>query len=239
MKIWVFTICWNEALMMPWFLRHYSTFADKIIVFDEQSTDGTRDIVKSCPKAELRDWDGHGLNDVEFQNAVNTRYLEARWNADWVMWPDVDEILYHSDMKRFMSVQQSDVVPSTGYAMIGDLGSEAGSQIYDIIKTGYPQDNYSKWIIWRPEIEIVHNVGRHDRPKTNARFGSRFEVKLLHYHYFTPEYTKQRNERNKDRAIDKKFAWNYEKPAVDQAHRGTHTWVQGLIDNSRIMQVVP
>ena len=47
MKVWAYVIAWNEELMLPYYLRHYSTFCDKIIVYDNMSTDSTRMIAES------------------------------------------------------------------------------------------------------------------------------------------------------------------------------------------------
>ena len=30
MKIWAYAICWNEEKILPYYLRHYEKFCDKI-----------------------------------------------------------------------------------------------------------------------------------------------------------------------------------------------------------------
>lgn len=236
MKIWVYTISFNEAVMMPYFLRHYSTFADKIIVFDEHSTDGTRDMVLDCPKAELRDWPFHGLDDERFIQAVNNWYKEARGQADWVMWPDVDEILYHTNPIDVLQNERCAIIPARGYAMISRSGPPDGDgQIYDYVRMGVPQSNYDKWIIWRPSVEKWHTHGRHDRPMCNGPRSENFQFKLLHYHFFGVEYTRVRNRRNYDRCLDKRFAWNY---APGMTIRGTEAWVQKMLDTNQLFDVI-
>ena len=42
MTIWLYCICRNEARLMPYLLRHYETFVDKLIFYNDQSDDGTR-----------------------------------------------------------------------------------------------------------------------------------------------------------------------------------------------------
>ena len=241
MKVWVFTVSWNEADMMPFFLRHYSAFADRIVVWDENSTDGTREIVAACPKAEIRTWPWKGLDDDRFIEACGSWYKMARGRADWVMWPDVDELLYHPEPLKVLSTTRHDVLFAQGLALIGNGPIPTGpGQLYEQIKTGYPQDNYTKAIIWRPGIEISHTHGRHDAPTLcTGSIDPEVKFKLLHCHYFSPEYTLKRNRRNFERAVNKRFAWNYT-PAVEaKKHRGTHTWVQDLIDTGQLVQVVP
>jgi hypothetical protein len=237
--VWIFTVCWNEAVMMPWFLRWYSSFAEQIIVWDEFSTDGTRDIVKTCPKAELRDWPYHGLDDNKFTFAVNNWYKEARLRADWVMWPDVDEILYHPDPRKHLAESHYACIPARGYAMISEAGppypTETG-QIFDHVNMGVPQENYNKWLIWRPQCEVIHGIGRHDVPRVNGPISGEMDWKLLHYHYFGTRYTRARNARNYERAVDKKFAWNYAPAAA--GHRGTPEWVESMISETRLQKIV-
>ncbi len=41
----VYLFCWNEEDLLPYSLRHYARFADKIVVLDNNSTDSSQDIV--------------------------------------------------------------------------------------------------------------------------------------------------------------------------------------------------
>ena len=45
MKVKVYSICYNEEYMLPFFLQHYS-FAD-IVVYDNESTDNSLEIMKN------------------------------------------------------------------------------------------------------------------------------------------------------------------------------------------------
>lgn len=239
-KVWVFAIAWNEAVMMPWFLRHYSSFADKIVIFDENSTDGTRDMVKAFPKAELRDWPHYGLDDQRFIEAVNNWYKEARGHAEWVMWPDIDEILHHPDPLGVLAAAKEDVLPARGYAMISPgLPNGSEGQIYETFNKGIPQPNYSKWITWRADADVQHIIGRHGKPKTKAKVAEEARFSLLHYHYFGAEYTAARNRRNYARCRDKRFAWNYEPTKeLDANQAGTVAWVQQALQNNTMQEVV-
>jgi len=157
------------------------------------------------------------------------------------MWPDVDELLWHPDPLGALAGVKEDVVRAEGYALIGTGPVPTGEgQIYDHIKTGYPQENYTKAIIWRPGIRIKHTHGRHDLPVScSGTIRQEPLFKLLHCHYFSPAYTEQRNRRNYERAVNKRFAWNYTPDWEAKKHRGTHTWVQDIIDNNKLIQVIP
>ena len=99
MRLHIYTVCWNEQELLPYYLRHYSQFAERIVVYDNQSTDATADIVRACSKAEHRIYDTGGVfDDPEILRIKNTAYKESRGQADFVVVGDVDEILYHPQM---------------------------------------------------------------------------------------------------------------------------------------------
>lgn len=228
--------------MLPWFLKHYETFADKIIIWDENSDDGSRKIIKNHPKCELRDWPYRGLDDEKFLHAVNNWSREAIGKADWIIWPDIDELLWHPDPIAALTAPDGDVIPSVGYALIAKepphLG--IGHQIYDVVRTGYRQTNYDKRIIWRTHVEMQHTIGRHtygnDWPRFRGRLASNTEFKLLHCHHLGGVgFTEQRNRRNYARAVNKKYAWNY---APGEKSAGTEHWVQELIEGNKLIDVM-
>jgi len=54
MRVHVYTICWNESRVIDYFLRHYEPIAERIVVYDEDSTDDTREILTAHRNVELR-----------------------------------------------------------------------------------------------------------------------------------------------------------------------------------------
>jgi glycosyltransferase involved in cell wall biosynthesis len=118
MKIWLYTVTHNEAKILPFFLRHYGQFCDRITVFDDKSTDGTQEIVLGREEARqeaARENEAtgeapagrnacryvlepypfsSGLDDRDFIRLATEAYKAARGNADWVIWVDPDEFLY-------------------------------------------------------------------------------------------------------------------------------------------------
>lgn len=231
--------------MMTWFLRHYSTFADKIVVYDEQSNDGTREIVKSCPKAELREWPFKGLDDEKFLMAINSWWRECRGKFDWVAWPDVDELLYHRDPTVALGSANGDVVTSKGYALISADGKIPQSgQIYDSVNTGVPQSNYDKQIIWRSTLDIEHTIGRHTYPgqfpRHSGKLSDNVEFKLLHLHHLKGvEGTDSRNQRDYNQAVNKRYAWNYAPGHNDNPNQGgSVAWVKSQIEQGKLFNIM-
>lgn len=223
-------------------------------MFDEFSTDDTREIVKKCPKAEMRKYPFRGLDDERFLEAVNSWYKESRGKADFVIWADPDEILYHPEPLAMLANCTDDAIQVTGYGMISKEGPPdpkvVVSNIFDVYRMGVRQANYDKITIWRPEVNLQHQHGRHTYldpaggidwprgPRSVCRMG-KSGWKLLHYHYFGVDYTAQRNRRNYARAVNKRFAWNYSADTEkNPKQNGTTAWVAAHIQANDMIDVI-
>lgn len=222
MKVWIFSYCRNEKDMMPWFLRHYAVFAEQIHIFDDHSDDGTREIVQAHPKAVLHDIPFTGLEEGKLMAFSYANIKEAIGFADYVMWPDADEFLYHPNMLECLSHFKDggyNVVHTLGFNMMGKpLPVDDGkSQLTDIYRTGVRAPIYSKPIIVDPSANVKWSLGKHHlinpeelrpTPCYQHYAPEKWRVRLLHYRYLTPEYCRQRNARQYERSIHKGTAWS-------------------------------
>ncbi len=233
--------------MVPWFIRHYSPWVQKIIVYDEQSTDGTREfLLVQSHKVELRQWPHRGLNDEEFIFLANTWYHEVCGRADWVAFVDMDELLYHPNMLEVLGSYQGDVIPSTGYALISPNGwpsNDGKRQLYEHVRTGHRQANYDKKLLHRPHLDFQHTIGRHTEPgwpRHDGKESADVGVKLLHCHHVGGVAdTVYRNQRNWERAVNKKYAWNYlPEHNYNAKQNGSVAWVRDIIANNRLTDVI-
>jgi hypothetical protein len=201
--------------MLPYFLRHYSTFASRILIFDEQSTDRTRAILKEYPLTEVRDWEGNvddkeveGIDDVLFRHFYDMEYRSrSRGVADWVMCPDVDEFIYHPyilDILQDCLKRGVSVIQCEGYQMISDHFPVNGGQIYDGVRTGIYDAWHNKPIIFSPDIDMSFKLGRHGfNPDDGTKLAVDTHIKLLHYRYLGRDYCLERNMRNIERMSDR------------------------------------
>lgn len=245
-KVWTFSVCYNEARMSHWFVRHYSPWVDRMVIWVEPSTDGTEEILRSVPNSDVRPYPYRGLDDNRFLEAVNGWYQEARGKADWVAWVDMDELLYHPNILDILEKTDADVLPATGYAIISPSGwpdSKAKGQLYELVRTGLRQTNFDKKLLFRSSINMTHTFGRHtyqDWPKHNGKESPDVGIKLLHCHHVGGiEDTAQRNRRNYARALDKKFAWNYAAgPNDDPNQSGSVAWVKNGIEKDLLIDVM-
>ncbi len=203
MRVWLYAIIRNEAPIMPYFLRHYSTFVNRMIFYDDHSNDGTREIVKGYDNTEIRDWTGtHGIEDNEFTAFANEQWKEARGHADYVIWVDADEFLYHPNMTPLLEQYLADgiEVPQVmGFTMVSKKFPSTSGQIYDEIKTGVRDGVWDKKCIFRGNI--CYNVGRHsiNFDVFNPKSSINCDLKLLHYRCLGMDYLKRRHARNWDR----------------------------------------
>jgi hypothetical protein len=70
MRVHVYTICWNESRVIEYFLRHYEQFAERVVVYDENSTDGTKEILAAHRQQARTIW--HRVGAVGDRNFTNS-----------------------------------------------------------------------------------------------------------------------------------------------------------------------
>ena len=244
-KVWTYSIVWNEAQMLPWFLRHYSPWVEKMVMYVEPSTDGTEEILRACPKVEMRPWPYRGLDDEKFLETVNSCYKEARGKADWVAFVDPDELLWHPRILTALAEADGDLFPSHGFALISPTGwpsLDDPRQLYEIVRTGLRQDNFNKRLLHRPTLDIKHTHGRHtyfgEWPEQNGKL-CKTALSLLHCHHVGGvAHTAERNARNYQRTNEKRFAWNYSvEPNADPNILGSLAWVADAVLSHKLIDV--
>lgn len=95
MKIWVYTLCYNEMKILPWCVKYWKEYADKVIVYDNGSNDGSREYLQSFSFIEIRDQDEDLIDNDRYLRIKNNVWKEARDNnVDYVVVCDTDEVLY-------------------------------------------------------------------------------------------------------------------------------------------------
>ena len=197
MTITLYTFCYNEQEMLPYFLNHYSKIVDKIVVYNNESTDSSMDILNSfngC-EIEIRDY----ITNNEYQEESLIKLKNNCWKneqSDYVIVLDVDEILYHPNLREFLeSNPDYDYFKPVGYDMVSDsVPTDYTKQIYEIIKDGVPSTNFSKKALFKREFvnETNFSYGAHGAnykgKKPLKEYISKGDLKLLHYKCIDLEY---------------------------------------------------
>lgn len=183
MKIDCFFIAWNEAETIHLTIRHYQKFCRSVTVFDNFSTDNTRDIAEENGAiVKLFGVEGQ-LNDHEYLKVKNNCWKGS--DADWVIVCDADEILYHQYLGEFLAEEKAkgtSIISPAGYSM---YSNDAPRETWFDIRTGIRDEAYSKLICFDPKAitEIGYIYGCHEaKPQGRVKYATD-QAKLLHYKY--------------------------------------------------------
>lgn len=189
MRIIVYSVCYNEEFMLPFFIDHYS-FADKIVIYDNCSTDKSVEIMKKAGIQHILFTTG-GKEDESYLTKVRNECWKHDRNYDLVMVVDIDEMIYPKDFKFS---EEYTIFQPYGYQMTCDELPVHGKPIVEQVKTGVYWNHYDKSCIFNPrKIESMNwALGSHSM----APLGREGEIKvfrdenlkLLHYNLLTFDY---------------------------------------------------
>lgn len=220
-RVHVYAQCWNDEFMLPYFFRHYDPFVDRYVIFDDGSTDRSREILERHPKVEMRRF---VRSDPEWfvkseQALSNACWKESRGSADWVIVTDVDEHLYHPAMQEYLRACADStitLIPALGFQMLSESLPGKTDLLCDTLTFGAPYYDLMKVSLFRPDAieEINFTFGRDQvDPIGDIRVPQRDELLLLHYKYLGLEQTYARHQallaRLGERDFDAEGRWKH------------------------------
>ena len=215
----LFTICYNEQVLLPYFLRHYGCFVEEMYFFDNYSTDRSAEIINNHENTHLIQFDsGNQLRDDLYVELKNNCWKQSRGKADFVIVCDIDELLYHINMKEFLVRIKKDGYTAAlpiGYNMVGQNLPISCGQIYQEISKGVRTHWSDKLALFNPNMiqEIDFATGCHEcSPRGVVKvLQSDPGFKLLHYHYIDLQYIIERHKICAERLSDanKKNKWGF------------------------------
>lgn len=201
MRVHLYTFAWNEARLVPYFLRHYLPWVERVVVYDNQSTDGTQAMLaQHSPRVEVRSFVCADYPEPEPLGALRSQcWPEARGRADWVVVVDFDEFLWHPcGVPEYLSRAYRrgyTVVQTYGWQMVAESFPPEHVGLADWCRTGVPKHWYSKPVVFRPDQfdELAWEPGCHGvRAQGNLRQLASGSLALLHYKYLGLAYVQQR-----------------------------------------------
>ncbi|KQS53833.1 hypothetical protein ASG17_12770 [Brevundimonas sp. Leaf363] len=204
--------------MLEHFFRHYD-WVDRFFILDDSSTDGSREYlesrddveVKTLVKANPDSW-------VDSARQIyNSCWKASRGLADWVVITNIDEHLYHPDMRAYLArASQNGVtaIPALGYQMICDSKPNLQSLLSRDHRMGCPWRNMGRLAIFNPaEIEETNfKQGRHRADFTgHVVLPAADDVINLHYKYMGEAETHARHRAQGERLgdIDRERGWGH------------------------------
>jgi hypothetical protein len=223
MGIKLYTFLYNEEEILPYFLKHYSTIVDKIVVYNNYSTDNSIQILKDWKECEIEiiEYDTNDkFDELTLLDLKNNCWKKDK-DSEYVIVCDIDELLYHPDLKSFIKKNSMiDYFTPSGYHMIGEeIPTDHTKQIYDIIQNGVEDVNYGKNILFKRNSveETYYAPGAHlssfkgTKRLINCQTD---QLKLLHYKWLSPEYVtkkyKHYQERMSDHSKERGWGIHYE-----------------------------
>lgn len=217
MRVGVFAICYNEEALLPYFFRHYRQFADVITIIDNKSTDGSRAI---CEKESdiVETLDSGDKSNIDILTKLKNTHWKKYKDCDWFFIVDVDEIIYHPDMRNFLAAAADvhyNVLQPFAYQMVCEQFPIGNGQITEIMPYGvrstpeiceafFACPSFDKKSVIAPSqiVETNYGYGMH---KANIQ-GNINELrdpslKLLHYRMLGLDYFLGKNRLRSKRLI--------------------------------------
>lgn len=237
----IHSVMWNEARILPYWLRHYEQYAERIFVWDAQSDDGTRELLDAHPLVTVFDQTCTGLDDHYFTECF-MRYRDLSKDADWCLCVAADEFIYREYLMRklgFLTEQRATKVQMRGYTMYATHFPTTTGQIYEEVQHGYPDIWSRKTVLFNPKVEMQWMPGLHvefsgDKPVRDSG------IKLLHYRYLGPDYYLQRTRRNYQRwqqaGLAVEFDFNRRHNLPDGSRGNPYRWYEDNTD--KLVKVV-
>jgi len=176
MRIVLYFINYNDSFYFPFIKRHYEKFCEKIVMYDNHSTDDSVQLAKDLG-FEVRTFGGNQLNDQHYLDVKNHCWKECRnQGIHYVIVCDADEFVV-PDMNS-LSLMEPSAPKVIGYNMISE---ELPSLSIEEINVGSYSESYSKQAIFSPdkieEINFVHGCHKNNMTGEITRGGN---TKLYH-----------------------------------------------------------
>lgn len=214
MDITIYTIAWNERLLLPFFHQFYSERfpTAKFVIYDNESTDGTPKLAKELGM-EVRSYStDNKLSDAKYLEIKNNCWKESK---GWVIVCDTDEWLdINEKALKLYAGQGGNIFQAIGYNMC----NVQGTQNLLSIDCGIRASNYDKVILFYAGQlqEINYYPGCHQcNPKGNLS-PSFFRPTLLHMKFINEQYMvdryKQFSERLSEENRSNGWGFHYDFP---------------------------
>lgn len=203
----VFTIAYNEAFFLPYFIAHYRRCFPgcRIVVYDNQSTDDTRLIAEEAG-CDVIEYDTNG-------KLCDTTYLQIKNNCwkntyGWALICDVDEIcdFTSNDLSR-EAMRGNTIIRFKGFNMVNL------SDNMEVTEIGYAvrAESYDKIYAFNALLlqEINYAPGCHSAAPVGTVKYSQSTYTCRHYKYINPDYMIARHAHFASRLSDENLRRGY------------------------------
>jgi len=207
MNLTLITITYNEEFILPHFIKWYrDRFPNcKIVVYDNESTDGTKNICLSTPSLTyIPYYTGNKLSDSTYLKIKNNAWKHA--DTDWVIVCDADEFL---DITPEQLNTNQTLFKSKGYNMFNLDNLEDITQV----AYGLPAVQYDKIVCFNKKYitDINYGAGCHDAQPQGAVIFSSVNPPLYHMKFMNVDMLVEKYRVYASRLSDenKQMRWGY------------------------------
>lgn len=219
-EIHLHALCWNDRRMIPYFFKHYNEIVDRYYIYDNGSTDGSLEALAGDQRVQVMHWHLSGDSFVDqARSLANTYWKLSRGSATWVFVVDLDEHLYHRELRerlRAYAANGTTVLKVEGYDMVAEQFPSDDRPLSQSVTRGIRVRDLDKLAIFDPRAirETNYEVGRHAaRPVGRVIWEVRHPATLLHYKWLGVDYVSERNEmiaaRLRPRDLDKGYGFHH------------------------------
>jgi hypothetical protein len=181
MKIQVLSFMYNEEYLLPFFLKHYD-WADQInVIYDQDSSDRTLEILRSNPKVKVIPFRFPDMmNDALKVKKINEEYRKLR-NCDRVILVDADEFIF-IDRETLEELAPSIVNVKLFHVFRHTTESDldVSKPVREQRRHGFFEKIYNKPIIVKAGLDILWGPGNHTVTRSPFKIGNA-HVKAKNY----------------------------------------------------------
>ena len=165
MEIYQFVVEKNEELILPWCIQYWKQNMNKVVVYDNESTDKSIEILSKQPWIVIQSFKTTGLNDGVNQYIKNNCWKGT--DADWVVVSDTDEVIV-GDLRAAIEdaeKEEASILELPWFTLYNDslpLFTEE-KMLHEVTDKWVRHEGYGKHLIFSPKRikEINYCPGAH------------------------------------------------------------------------------
>lgn len=213
MDITIYTLCYNEEIILPKFISHYrERFPNcKIVIYDNESTDSSMEIAKEND-CEVRTYSTNNkINDLKYLEIKNNCWKDSE--TDWNFVGDIDEFCQISlNDLEIENENNTSHIQFTNYDMI-NLSDNPEDIKIDELEFGFRNQNNDKILIFNKKFikKINYSPGCHVAKPIGKLKKQIKRYDLFHYKYIGQNYLIERYKNFSSRlsSDNQKYGWGF------------------------------
>lgn len=234
-KFYGMTLVYNESHMIPYLMPYYERMGfDKLIVYDNESTDNTVELLKKYPFVEVRTFSTGNEKNNSIQSKLKSEAFKefADEPNAWMYISDFDEVLFFDGNFR----NKLNSIDAAGYTYLNQQMVELVSDKFpDISDNKLVHEKINKCAFWIQKYgckttlfkvsgvsAMTYSPGAHSLAITTANQNKSYnnmDIKSFHIKYIDKEFVFNRNKmasvRRSDTDKKRGYGIQYDKLSVE------------------------